>query len=490
MTTLQAQTDGDKHPLDLPALQIASGIRNKHFSCEEVIGESIRRAKFVNAHLNAFTIIREQQALEVARAVDRAIANDQRLGRLAGVPFAAKDLTPTAGDLTTQGSLTTGDWIPTESALVVRRLEQEGAILVAKTTTPEFAYSSFTASPRWGITRNPWDPSRTPGGSSGGSAVAVATGVVPFAEGTDMGGSVRIPAAFCGTVGLKPSLGRIPMTILPSVFDNISHFGPLARTVADAVSFMEATCGPSDEDIASLPIEFDVEKARPTLLHGKRFAMSLDLGYYHVEPEVERSFQVAVAKIRAAGAIVDAVSMAWTRQVNDQWFDLWCVFMAAFFGEKLEQQCDALDPNVAAMISRGLAMNAATVKQIEILRTHMWQDMAPIFRNYDAFLCPTCAVTAPPVSQCDDDYVLDNAQGRFVGLDMTCQFNMLPQLPVLSLPAGLASNGFPVGMQIVGPRFADESILSMAGAIEQHLGVLRAPSVDSISWDIEDNPLN
>jgi len=478
VTTLQVRTKTNEHPLDLPAAKIASGIRDRQFSCEEVVGESIRRAERVNARLNAFTTIRQQQALEAARDTDHAIASGKPLGPLAGVPFAAKDLTPTAGDVTTRGSLTTGNWIPTESALVVRRLEQEGAILVAKTTTPEFAYSSFTYSPRWGITRNPWDESRTPGGSSGGSAVAVATGVVPFAEGTDMGGSVRIPAAFCGVVGMKPSLGRIPMTILPSVFDNISHFGPLARTVADAITFMEATCGPSDEDISSLPIGFDSEKAREVSLRGKRFAMSVDLGYYHIETDVKHSFRSAITKIRDAGATVDEIPITWTRNVNDQWFDLWCVFMAAFFGTTLETQRDALDPNVAAMMSRGLAMNATTVKQIELLRTRMWQDIAPILRGYDAFLCPTCALTAPLASQCDDDYVADNAQGRFVGLDMTCPFNMLPQLPVLSLPIGLASTGLPVGMQIVGPRFADERVLSLAAAMERHLGVLRVPSVD------------
>jgi len=473
---MQTQIKTDAHPLDLPALEIASGIRDRHFSCEDIVGESIRRAKQVHVNLNAFTVIREQQALEAARTTDRAIGSGKNVGRLAGVPFAAKDLTPTAGDLTTQGSLTTGDWIPAESALVVRRLEQAGAILVAKTTTPEFAYSSFTSSPRWGVTRNPWDSSRTSGGSSGGSAVAVATGVVPFAEGTDMGGSVRIPAALCGTVGMKPSLGRIPMTILPSVFDNISHFGPLARTVADAVAFMEATCGPSDEDIASLPVAFDAQSAaRPALLRGKRFAVSVDLGYYHVEPDVVQSFQAVVAKMRAAGAVVEEIPIAWTRQVNDQWFDLWCVFMAAFFGKVLETPLrDSLDPNVATMIARGMEMNAWAVKQIEILRTRMWQDMAPILRDYDAFLCPTCAVTAPPVEQCDDDYVVDNAQGRFVGLDMTCPFNMLPQLPALSLPLGLSAGGLPVGIQIVGPRFGDEQVLSIAGAMEQQLGVLRA----------------
>jgi len=472
--TTPVQTAMDKHPLDWQATEIAAGIRAGRLSCEEVVGESLRRARQVQAQFNAFTTIREQRALEAARATDVAVANGKRLGPLAGVPFAAKDLTPTAGDLTTRGSLTTGDWIPSASALVVRRLEQKGAILLAKTTTPEFAYSSFTSSPRWGITRNPWDAKRTPGGSSGGSAVAVATGVVPFAEGTDMGGSVRIPAALCGTVGLKPSLGRIPMTILPSVFDNISHFGPLARTVADAVAFMEATCGPSDEDIASLPIGFAAAGAREGTLQGKRFALSLDLGYYHVEAEVAQCVHAAVEKIRAAGATVDEVAIPWTRQVNDQWFDLWCVFMAAFFGETLATQREALDPQVAAMMERGLAMNATTVKQIELLRTRMWHDMVPILHSYDAFICPTCAVTAPLVSQCDDDYVTDNAQGRFVGLDMTCPFNMLPQLPALSLPIGLAANGLPVGLQIVGPRFADERVLSIAAALEGQFGVLHA----------------
>ncbi len=199
--------------------------------------------------------------------------------------------------------------MPAETALCIRRLQNAGAILIGKTTTPEFAFASFTQSPRWGVTRNPWDPERTSGGSSGGSAVAVATGVVPFAEGTDMGGSVRIPSAFCGTVGLKPSLGRIPMTILPSVFDNISHFGPLARTVGDAIAFMEAACGPSDEDISSLPIGFMSHAAREGQLEGKRFALSMDLGYYRIQPEVEQAIRVAVEELRRAGATVHEVPM-------------------------------------------------------------------------------------------------------------------------------------------------------------------------------------
>ncbi|MFP3545361.1 amidase [Rhizobium sp. SIMBA_035] len=464
------------HPLDLPATEIARGIREGQFSSESIVAESIRRARLVTARLNAFTVIREDQALEAASAADRAVTRGEATGPLHGVPFAAKDLTPTEGDLTTLGSWTRGDWVPAETALVVHRLQEAGGILMGKTATPEFAYASFTHSPRWGVTHNPWNPEHTPGGSSGGSAVAVATGVVPFAEGTDMGGSVRIPAALSGTVGLKPSLGRIPMTILPSVFDNISHFGPLARTVSDAVSFMEAASGPSDEDISSLPIGFAPDAARTGSLKGKRFALSIDLGYYQIEPEVERLVRNAAEELRRAGAIVDEVPMQWTRAVNDEWFDIWCVFMSGFFGDTIESHRERMDPAVVSMIERGLAMNATAYKRVELLRTRMWRDMASLFQTYDALLCPTCAVTAPLTTECDDDYVATGPDGRFIGLDMTCPFNMLPQLPALSLPVGLAANGLPVGLQIVGRRFADESVLSMAAGLEARLAVPRLPA--------------
>ncbi|MEI3852825.1 MULTISPECIES: amidase [unclassified Ensifer] len=457
------------HPLDLPATEIAAGIRARHFSAEAVVAESLRRAKVVNQALNAFTLLREEAAIASARAADERVATGGDTPTLLGVPFAAKDLTPTKGDLTTLGSWTRGNWIPTETALCIGRLEAAGAILIGKTTTPEFAHSSFTSSPRWGVTRNPWNPERTSGGSSGGSAVAVATGVVPFAEGTDMGGSVRIPAALSGAVGLKPSLGRIPMTILPSVFDNISHFGPLARTVSDAIAFMAATAGPDDADIASLPLSFAADRARAGSLVGRRFALSLDLGYYSVDASVQAAILAAVEQLRAAGATVEPVDIGWSRAVNDQWYDLWCVFMAAFFGDAIDGYQERMDPIVVELIERGLGMNATVHKRVELLRTAMWRDLAVILARYDALLCPTCAVTAPSTDADDNDYIADTQDGRFRGLDMTCPFNLLPQCPALSVPVGLANDGLPVGLQIVGRRYADEEVLSLGGAIESVL---------------------
>lgn len=468
-----SKTVRSAHPLDLPVEAMAAGIREGRFVAEAVVAESLRRARTVNASLNAFTLLREDAALSAAQVADRRIAaGEQNLPALLGVPFAAKDLTPTKGDVTTLGSWTRGNWVPDETALCIARLEAAGAILVAKTTTPEFAHSSFTSSPRWGITRNPWNPERTCGGSSGGSAVAVATGVVPFAEGTDMGGSVRIPAALSGVVGFKPSLGRIPMTILPSCFDNLSHFGPLARSVADATTFLSITAGPDDADINSLPMAFLPKRAAKTELKGKRFAYSPDLGYYHIEPQVQDVLNQAIFNLKASGAIVEEVNLGWTRAVNDGWYDLWCVFMSGFFGGNLEPYRDRIDPIVVELIERGFTMDATSYKRLELLRTNMWKGLSAVLSRCDALLLPTCAVTAPSVYSGDNDYVSTRLDGRFGGLDLTCPLNLLPQCPALSLPAGLAADGMPVGLQIVGKRFADEEVLSLSGAIEASLSAV------------------
>lgn len=454
------------HALDLPALEIAEGVRTGRLKAVDIMVESLRRARIAQDAANCFALIRDERAMAAAEAADAAAARGDATGALFGVPFAAKDLTPTKGDVTTLGSWSSGDWIPNESALVVRRLEAAGAILMGKTTTPEFAFSSFTVSPRFGVTRNPWDLSKTSGGSSGGSAVTVATGVVPFAEGTDMGGSVRIPAAFCGVVGLKPSLGRIPMTILPSQFDNISHFGPLARRMQDAVAFMAAASGPADEDICSVPIGFDGGNCGPLDLRGRRFALSYDLGYYRIEPDVRQSIDEAVERMRNAGAVIEEVDLGWTRAVNDRWFDLWCVFMAAYFGDRLVGFRERMDPEIVKIIERGLTLNAAEIKRIELLRTEMWRSLASVLQGREALLCPTCAITAPGVDRIDDDFISADEQGRLFGLDMTCPFNLLPQSPALSVPVGLTQHGMPVGLQIVGHRFQDERALAIGGAIE------------------------
>jgi Asp-tRNA(Asn)/Glu-tRNA(Gln) amidotransferase A subunit family amidase len=449
------------------AVELAALIRKRELSPVELVEAALARIALVNPALNAFAFVYPEAALEAARAAEAAIEGDAAPGPLHGVPIALKDFTPTKGLRTTLGSFAYEHWVPDFDAVVWQRLKAAGAILIGKTTTPEFAHSSFTESPLWGITRNPWNRGRTPGGSSGGAGAAVAAGCVPLAEGTDMGGSVRIPAAFCGVVGLKPSLGRIPMDILPTVFDSISHFGPLARTVEDAALFLALTAGPHDADIQSLPEGPDPRGRLGEEIAGKRLAYSPDLGFFAVEAEVRREVEAAIQALVEAGAIVEAADLRWDRSVMDDWGLNWAVLLAACFGQHLERFRDKMTPAVVRLIEQGRAVDAVTLRRLEFTRTHRWHQLAALFERYDALLCPTMVRTAPPVGGTDDDFAGDDENGRFLGLDMTGPFNFTAQCPAISVPAGWSDEGLPVGLQIVGRRFDDAGVLAIAAALER-----------------------
>jgi Asp-tRNA(Asn)/Glu-tRNA(Gln) amidotransferase A subunit family amidase len=449
-----------------PATELAARIRDKTLSPVELVRNSLARIEQAQPKLNCFCFVYPEEAMAKARAAEKAAVSGAALGPLHGIPIAIKDLTPTAGKRTTLGSHTHEHWVPDRNAAIVDRLEAAGAILIGKTTTPEFAYSSFTESPLWGITRNPWDVTKTPGGSSGGSGAAVASGCVPLAEGTDMGGSVRIPAAWCGIVGLKPSLGRIPMDILPSVFDNISHFGPLARTVEDARLFLAAAQGPDEGDIQSNPVPLDLSNPLLSSVQGMRLALNLDLGCYAVDREVEAAVSDAADALRAAGATVEEVLLPWTRRIADLWVEVWQVFMAAYFGDHLDRYREKMDRHVVALIEAGNRMSARHYKRLEIERTQFWQQLRAILANHDALLCPTMRITAPPVGEDDSIYYRDHGDGRYHGLDMTGQFNLFAPCPALSVPAGRSKAGLPIGLQIVGRRFRDDTVLTIGRALE------------------------
>ncbi|MBE9554225.1 MAG: amidase [Proteobacteria bacterium] len=449
------------------AAELAVRIREQDISPVEVMKNSLARIEEVNPSLNCFCFVFAGEALAQAREAEAAVLRGDDLGSLHGVPVAIKDFTPTKGKRTTRGSKAFENWIPDHNALIVDRLCGAGAIMVGKTTTPEFAYSSFTKSPLWGITRNPWDQSMTPGGSSGGSAAAVASGCVPMAEGTDMGGSVRIPASFCGIVGLKPSLGRIPMDILPTVFDNISHFGPLTRTIGDAALFMSVASGPHEQDIMSVKETVDFSAALPGNVEGKRFALSLDLGFLAIDAEVEAQVRAAAAALADAGARIEEVNLGWTKQAMDCWYEYWGVYLAAFFADKLETHRNEMDTELVKLLEAGLAMDAVSFKRIEIVRTEQWRKLAALFETYDALLCPTMALPAQPADGSDSNYDRVDKAGRYHALDMTSVFNNVAQCPALSVPAGFTSGGLPVGLQVVTPRFADVEALGIGAALEK-----------------------
>ena len=447
------------------AMDLARMIRTGQISPVEAVRHSLDRIAAINPKLNAFCFIYEEEALTNAKEAERAIRENRPVGPLHGVPIALKDFTATKGKRTTLGSYAYEHWVPDKDAVVVRRLLDAGAILVGKTTTPEFAASGFTESPLWGVTRNPWDPNRTPGGSSGGSGVAVATGCVPLADGTDSGGSIRIPAGLCGIVGLKPSFGRIPMEALPTLFDQLSHFGPLARTVEDAALFLRVTQGPDDADIQSLP-PLPLPDPLARSVKGLKLAYSIDLGFHTVDADIAANTRKAVAALGEAGAEVQEVVLPWTSELEDAWYRHWAVLLAACFGESLKTHRERMDPRLVALMERGLGMNAVEFKRIELLRTHQWQSLARILATYDALLCPTIAIAAPAVGGADQDLCYTDADGRYHGFDMTAVFNFVSQCPVLSVPSGSTREGLPTGLQIVGRRFDDSTVLTIGATLE------------------------
>jgi Asp-tRNA(Asn)/Glu-tRNA(Gln) amidotransferase A subunit family amidase len=449
-----------------PAVELARLIRERELSPVELVANSLARIEEVNGDLNCFCFVYADEALGMARAAEAAVAGTEPLRPLHGVPIAIKDLTPTAGKRTTMGSYAFEHYVPTRSALVVERLLGAGAVMVGKTTTPELAYSSFTDSPLWGITRNPWDLARSPGGSSGGSAAAVASGCVPLAEGSDMGGSIRIPAAWSGIVGLKPSFGRIPLDFLPTQFDTIQHVGPLARTVDDARLFLAATQGPDDRDILSLPVPLDLSRPIERSVDGLRLALSVDLGHYAIAPEVEAATRSAAAALAEAGATVEEVEIPWTRAISDAWVEHWGVYLAAQFGHVLAEHRERMDPRLLALMDAGLAMGAVDFKRLELVRTKAWEGLSPIFERFDALVCPTMSQAARPVEEDDAIWYAPRADGLYHGLDMTCPFNFVSPCPALSVPSGWTAAGLPIGLQIVAPRYRDDLALQVGAAVE------------------------
>ena len=450
-----------------PATELLRRYNAGEISPVEVVENSLARIAEVNPALNCFCFTYPEEALAAAKIAEQRLASG-KARPLEGIPLAIKDFTPTRGKVTTRGSRLLENWVPERSAVIVERLEAAGAIMVGKTTTPEFATSGFTDSPLWGITRNPWNPARTPGGSSGGSGAAVASGCVPIAEGTDMGGSVRIPAALCGIVGLKPSLGRIPMDIIDTVYDNISHFGPLARCVGDAALFLDVVQGEHPLDIQSLPrCELSLPPAGN--VSGMKFALDVTLGFCAVDAGVEANLRTTAEALRDAGAVVEEIELGWDRNIVDLWNDTWAIFMAAAYQRltdvPLDENRERMSKGLVDLIETGLEIDAVSARAAEFERSRYWRKLGVVLESHHALLCPTMAITAPPVEMRDGDFGKVNAQGLSEFMDMTSPFNYTAQCPALSVPSGFA-DGLPTATQIVARRYDDALALNIGAAIE------------------------
>ena len=443
-----------------------------------LVDNALARIAEVQPTLNCFAHVWADEARAEARAAAEAVARGESLGPLHGVPVAVKETTQVAGRRFTCGSLTQEHTVADRDAWVTRALRRAGAIIVGATTSPEFAHTLVTDSPLWGPTRNVWDQRYTPGGSSGGSATAVASGCVALAEGSDMGGSVRIPAAWSGLVGLKPGIGRIPMDVLPGLFDSISHHGPLARSTDDARLFLAVTQGPDESDIMSVTTPLDLSAPLSGDVRGMRFAISPDLGDWYVHPEIAAAVLAAGDALRGAGAVVQPTDVRFGAADEWVWLQLWGVFMSGYFGHLLDDQRALLDPNVVRLIELGNSLSATDYKRLEIARTDLWRRLSGVLADHDALLCPTMALPPAFAERDRDERPSQGDDGKYHAHDMTAIFNMVGPCPVLSVPCGVHTAdpyaGVPIGLQIVGHRWREDTVLSIGRAVELALPAMSA----------------
>ena len=475
------------------AVDVAGLVASGELSPVDLVDNALARIAAVQPALNCFTAVWGDEARAEARVAADEVARAGRAGEplppLHGVPIAMKETTHVAGRPLTLGSWTHEHVIADRDAAITAALRRAGAIVVGATTSPEFAHTLQTDSPRWGVTRNPWNLGCTPGGSSGGSAAAVAAAAVYLAEGSDMGGSVRIPAAWCGTIGLKPGIGRIPMDVLPGLFDSLSHHGPLARTVEDARRFLAVTQGPDEADIQSVTTPLDLSGPTPSDVRGMRIALTLDYGTWFVHPEVRAAVLGAADALRDAGAIVDEIDHAASGPLFVEadeialWIPLWGVFMSAYFGHHVAEYGERMDPDVLGLIRHGESLSATDYKRLEIARTAVWHRVAAAMAGYDVLLCPTMATPAISAAKADRAHAAHPADGRFHAEDMTSVWNLVAPCPAMSVPCGVFAEstfaGMPIGLQIVGHRWREDTVLRVGRAIELALPAMsgRRPPV-------------
>ncbi|WP_404456171.1 amidase [Virgibacillus necropolis] len=455
---------------------LAKKIKTKDLSPVEVMDYYMNQIESQNDQVNAFVTI-NQNAMDEAKQAEREVVDGKKLGPLHGVPVGIKDLTPTKGIRTTFGTKVFGDNVPDRNATVVERLKAAGAIIIGKTNTPDFGHKGTTDNLLFGATKNPWNLEKTAGGSSGGSAAAVAANMVPFAEGSDGGGSVRIPASFCGVYGFKPSYGRIPMdNSLVNAFGTNNPFvnhGPLTKTVRDAALFVDVTQGPSTTDPFSLP-RFDENLVNQVEgnLNGIKIAYTKDFGMYTVDKEVLQVIDLQVKKWQELGAVVEEVSMDFgmtLHQFLGFFKNTWYAAAAAGGASMLRDVPELLTPSYQTMIERGFDIPTSEYIGYQQKRTIVWRELQKHFETYDLVMSPSLSVPA-------FDYHLlgpEEIEGKKIEADsdwmMTHIYNMTG-LPAASIPAGFTKSGLPIGMQLAGNRFNDGLVLRASHAYEQLIG--------------------
>jgi amidase len=442
--------------------------RARRLSPLEAMQGLLAQIDAVNPQVNAMVTVARDSALWEARRATAAMKKSATLPPLFGVPVGIKDVTPTRGIRTTYGSKLFENHVPDEDALVVQRLRAAGAIVIGKTNTPEFAFGPNTVNAVFGATRNPWNLTRTAGGSSGGSAAALAAGMCPLAQGSDLGGSLRGPAAFCGVVGFRTTPGLIPRYPSILAWDTYSVEGPMARTVADTALMLSVMAGADDRS----PISYDIDPrellgaTKGPSVKGWRIAWTADLGgLVPVDAEVRTIFERAVGVFRSAGARMETACPD-MKDIPEIVRLTRAPMMVARHADKLPEHRAVLQEGLVENTEAGLALSSRDIANGELLRTRQWQRVREFLAARDLWITPTAAVAAFPV---EHPHVME-INGKPVGKAMqrsylTYAFSVLG-LPAISIPCGFTRAGLPVGLQIVGKRRGEVAVLRAAAAFE------------------------
>lgn len=455
----------------LPATELAAAIRAKEVSPVEATDAVLERIEALNPAVNAFVTVTDELARETAREAEAAVLRGDELGLLHGVPYSLKDLTSTKGIRTTYGSLLFADNVPDEDDLVAVRLREAGGVLVGKTNTPDQGCKGVTDNKLFGATSNPWALDRTPGGSSGGAGAAVAAGMAPLAEGSDFAGSIRIPASFCGVVGLKPSDGRIPVVPHVTIWHPVNFcYGPLTRTVADAALMLDVLAGPDARDPRSLADgagDFSAVVADGPSVAGLRVAWTPDLGFAPVEPVVRETCARALATLESLGCSVEEVAVDFADSL-EAYRLLNANLRAALMDGYYPARKDDLDPLLSWRVEFARGKTAADAAKAEMVQTGIYQRLWRLFEEYDLLLTPTTPTPPFPLGMDNPPEIAGTPIGTppFEMLPLTFLFNMSGH-PACSVPAGWTDDGLPVGLQIVGGWRDDAAVLRAAAAFEQ-----------------------
>ena len=472
---------------DLAAVEARRLIGLKQLSPTELLESCLGRIELTNWAVNAFVALDADAARKQAKAAEAAIARGEELGLLAGLPIGIKDLQATAGLRTTWGSLIYKDHVPTEDELGVANIRKAGGVVLGKTNTPEFGAGANTRNRVYGATGNPFDPEKTCGGSSGGSAAALALGQVPLATGSDLAGSLRTPSGFCGIVGFRPSPGLVPYVDRAASLSPFSVMGPMGRSVADMHLLLRAQAVPDARD----PFSSGDGARIPARLTGAdlgqlRVAVSADLGCAPVDKAIAEVFRARVRLFGSSFREVQERAPDFGPVVHETFETLRCVQFVAAHRERLESSRELLDRNVIDNTERGMKMSLADVSRAHVEQTKIYKRFLAFFREVDAVICPVATVSPFPHAQLFVEEINGKRMPTYIRWLALAYAPTTALACSVALPCGVDHKGFPFGIQVIGPKGTDARVLEIAYALEQVLAERKetaraVPDISSLS---------